>query len=96
MLTSSHELKIGQFVKSKAGRDKDKIFIVVSIVDEQFVLITDGKLRTLSNPKMKKVKHLARLAFIDEEIQSKIENQMYLNDADFRKSLSKLTSNKEG
>ncbi len=33
-MVTTTDILIGQFVKSKAGRDKDRIFIIIEIVDE--------------------------------------------------------------
>ncbi len=88
MLTSSRELEIGQFVKSKAGRDKDSVLIVISIIDEQHVMVVDGNLRKLINPKKKKVKHLIKCGDIDTEFKIKIEEGTYMNDAELRKKVS--------
>lgn len=48
----------GQFVLSIAGRDKNRIFMVVDTIDENYVLIADGMLRSINKPKKKKLKHL--------------------------------------
>ncbi|MBF4695824.1 KOW domain-containing RNA-binding protein [Fusibacter ferrireducens] len=89
MLNSSKELEIGQFVKSKAGRDKDRIFIVIEIVDEQFVKIADGDIRKLEKPKMKKIKHLIKLKFFSEDLREKIENDKKITNAMLRKEVEK-------
>ena len=70
MYLSSQELQIGQFVKSKAGRDKGHVMIVVGRVDEFHVLVADGDLRKLEKPKKKKVKHLIKHGELDVELQS--------------------------
>jgi len=44
---------IGRVAYSKAGRDKGKLFIVIGIVDEDFVLVCDGDLRPVEKPKRK-------------------------------------------
>lgn len=49
---------IGRVAFSKAGRDKGKIFIVVGVINEDFVLIADGDLRPVERPKKKRLKHL--------------------------------------
>lgn len=51
-------LKIGQIVRSKAGRDRDKIFLVLEIFDAKHVLLTDGKSRPVLRPKKKRIIHL--------------------------------------
>ncbi len=61
---------IGRFVWSKAGRDKSRLFIVVDRCDDDHVLIADGKLRLVENPKKKKLKHLmitGKSAWSDDE-----------------------------
>ena len=35
---------IGRFVWSKAGRDKDRLFIIIDVTDDAHVLIADGDL----------------------------------------------------
>lgn len=52
------DMTVGQVVKSKSGRDKGRIFLVLKIVDDKMVLIVDGKLRGVERPKLKKIKHL--------------------------------------
>ena len=51
-------MQTGDIVISRAGHDTDKYFVVTSTVSEEFVLIADGKLRTVERPKLKRIKHL--------------------------------------
>ena len=67
MKAQRYEMKNGTIVLSKAGRDSGRLFIVVGRVDENFVLIADGKLRKVDTPKKKKLKHLKELGF-DREV----------------------------
>ncbi len=89
MIQSSKELELGQFVKSRAGRDKDRVFIVVEIVDEHHVHVADGDLRKLEKPKRKKVKHLNKLNMISDEVRDKVLNEGKLNNALLRKEVEK-------
>jgi large subunit ribosomal protein L14e len=52
-------IAVGRVVRSKAGRDKGRFFLVVGVADEEHLLIADGDLRKLEKPKKKKLKHLA-------------------------------------
>jgi len=54
-------LRVGQLVRSKAGRDAGGYFLVVGVKDRQTVAIADGRLRRISRPKLKNVKHLEAL-----------------------------------
>lgn len=88
MMISSQELQIGQFVKSKAGRDKGNVLIVFGIVDEQYVLVVDGDLRKLEKPKKKKVKHLSKIGEVDMEVQNVMTADEPFNNAWLRKKVA--------
>jgi ribosomal protein L14E/L6E/L27E len=79
-------VSIGAIVKATAGRDEDGLFIIIGIVDHEYVLIANGENRTLKKPKKKKIKHLKFLGFIDDNIASLILKKRLL-DADIRKSI---------
>ena len=67
------DVKKGDLVLSKAGRDKEKIFLVIE-VENGFAKIVDGKMRKVKTPKKKSIKHLqtvlsAKYYSVAEEIQ---------------------------
>lgn len=49
--------KKGMLVKSLAGHDKGKIYVIINIEDTQ-IYLADGKVRTLDRLKKKKKKHV--------------------------------------
>lgn len=49
---------LARVVISKSGRDQGRMFVIVKVVNERFVMIVDGDLRKVENPKMKNVRHL--------------------------------------
>lgn len=51
------QLERGCVVKSAAGRDADRFYVVFR-VEDGFAWIADGKIRPLERPKKKNVKHL--------------------------------------
>ncbi len=51
-------MKEGCVVKSLKGHDTDRIYAVISVINDSFVLVADGKYRKLDNPKQKRIKHL--------------------------------------
>ena len=87
------DIKIGQIVKSKAGRDKGRIFIVCNVADEQNVLVCDGDLRKLDSPKKKKIKHLMIYNTVLTEFAFKLLCNENLDDAYVRKLLEPFTKN---
>ena len=60
----------GRIVCSKAGRDEGRLFLVLSVLDEDFVTVADGKLRTLDRPKKKRKKHLKPTATVVPAIRA--------------------------
>ena len=84
------DLKPGQIVISKAGRDKGYIFVVFSIIsdgDGDFVYLIDGKERSVTKPKKKKRKHIQPTLAIDENIAQLISQNANLKDADFKAAI---------
>lgn len=86
-MDSSDDITVGQVVKSRAGRDKGRIFLVVDIIDDQFVLVVDGDIRKLDNPKKKKLKHLIVYNTVLPELEYKVNNNHKINNAYIRKLL---------
>ena len=83
---------LGDKVCSTAGRDAKKCFFVVEILDEQYVLISDGKTHKVEKPKKKKIKHLSFEGF-SEEINQKLINNVALTNPAVHKAL-KINANK--
>lgn len=89
-MDTTNDLTVGQVVKSRAGRDKGNIFLVLSIVNRNYVLVVDGDLRKIDNPKKKKVKHLTVYNTVLPELKYKLDNNIKINNAYIRKLLEPL------
>ena len=72
----------GDVVRSLAGRDRGRAFVILKILDADYVLIADGRLRTLNRPKKKKRRHLLKAS------ETRMELSDHLLDADIRKFLA--------
>ncbi len=86
-METTTDVKVGQVVKAKAGRDKDKIFTIIEIIDQDYVMIVDGKCRTIENPKKKKIRHLMIYKNIIDGLSLKKANHEF-NNAYIRKVLA--------
>lgn len=86
-MDSTSDITVGQVVKSRAGRDKGNIFLVLDIIDDKHVYIVDGDLRKLDKPKKKKIKHLIIYNTRVPELKEKIKNGTKINSAYIRKLL---------
>ncbi|MDD4262360.1 MAG: KOW domain-containing RNA-binding protein [Syntrophaceticus schinkii] len=58
MTLIDEQIKLGQLVCSKRGRDRGKYYLVLEIRDNTFVYLVDGEKRRMDNPKQKNIKHL--------------------------------------
>lgn len=90
-------IALGQIVHSKAGRDKNRYFIVVGVIDDDYVLVADGQLRKIDSPKKKKIKHLVFHNKYDTNVQRMLEKNEKISDVYLKKSLESmgLLHNKE-
>ncbi|KUK10826.1 MAG: LSU ribosomal protein L14E [Clostridia bacterium 41_269] len=83
------DIKIGQVVRSKAGRDKGRFFIVVAVEGNR-VYIADGDLRRVEAPKKKNIKHIQVTNHVVEKIAEKIKKGQNLSNKEFRRELQAL------
>ena len=83
-------ITLGQIVHSKAGRDKGQYFIVVGIVDDNYVYIADGNLRKIASPKKKKIMHLVFHDKIAHTIQAKLKENSPIIDSELRNNLQSM------
>ena len=66
--------EIGAVVISKMGRDEGRSFVVIQEVDSDFVLLADGRLRTMDHLKKKRRKHLQTTGIVVEELRTRLLN----------------------
>jgi ribosomal protein L14E/L6E/L27E len=90
MCLVSQDFILGQVVHSRAGRDKDKYFMIVGIINKDYVLISDGDLRKIEKPKKKKTKHLVAHDSMAFDIKGKLEANMKVSNSDVKKFLMSL------
>jgi large subunit ribosomal protein L14e len=83
-------VKLGQIVVSKAGRDAGRKFIVVKILDELHLALSDGDLRKIEKAKKKKIKHITETDYIACEIAEKLANGTKITNAEIKKALEEV------
>lgn len=88
----AYDLNLGQVVRSAAGRDKGRIFLIVERADE-FVKICDGERRKIEKSKRKKKKHLKKTNHVVYELKEKLEKGQRISDAEIRRYLEDYRNN---
>lgn len=63
----------GQFVTSKAGHDRGTLYVIVAEEDE-YVYLSDGRLKGPGNPKKKRRKHIQPVnAQVEDTLKQRLE-----------------------
>lgn len=66
----------GQILISKAGHDKGNLYICLDF-DGKYVILADGKLKTLAKPKKKNLCHVQAAGPVDGElVEAKAEGRL--------------------
>lgn len=79
---------LGSVVVSKAGRDQGRLFLVVAEVDEDFVMVANGRLRGMDRQKKKRRKHLKPTGQVVEELRDRLSQGKPVEDHELRTWLS--------
>ena len=83
---------LGRLVKSTAGRDCGRLFIVVGEIDEKYIVLADGDLRSIESPKKKKLKHVKVYDAQAEQVSGQLCEGRGILNAELRKTISLLAS----
>ena len=83
------EIAKSDIVRSDAGRDQGKLFVVLA-VEGEYLLLADGKGRRVEAPKRKKRRHVQAAFQTESRIAEKIRNGEKVLNSELRKELASL------
>ena len=83
------DIQIADVVIATAGREKGKLFYVLN-VDQQFLLLGNGKDRTLEQPKRKKLKHVDKVLRSETRVAEKLIRGDKVLNSELRRDLAFL------
>ena len=86
----SPDLTIADVVISTAGRDQGKLFYVLE-ADETWLLLADGKGRTIEKPKRKKTKHTNKVLRSETRVAEKLRAGDKVLNSELRRDLAYLS-----
>ena len=81
------DIAAGDLVQATAGRESGKLFYVWEVQDE-YLLLADGKSRKIEAPKRKKRKHTVLVAQGSDRIAEKIRSNEKITNSELRKALA--------
>ncbi len=85
----------GSVVRSKAGRDAGRYFVVMGFDGEDFVWLCDGKLRGIERQKRKRRRHLYVTEAFVSGFQERLKSGDMVKDHEIRAWLQALTQEEE-
>ena len=81
------EIAKASIVRSDAGRDKGKLFVVLA-VEGEYLLLADGKSRKVESPKRKKRRHVLFVAEDESRLSEKIKGEERITNSELRRTLA--------
>ena len=78
---------ISDVVVSTAGRDQGSLYYVIS-TDEMFLMLVNGKDRTLDKPKRKKLRHVQKVLRSETRVAAKIASGDKVLNSELRRDLA--------
>ncbi|GGG90363.1 MULTISPECIES: KOW domain-containing RNA-binding protein [Paenibacillus] len=81
--------QVGQIVKVLRGKDENSYAIILTVVDERFVMIVDGDKRRFDQPKKKNVLHLELQPVISSEVTDSLLESGRVTNAKLRYVIQK-------
>ena len=83
------EFILADVVISTAGRDRGKLFYVME-ADETYLMLINGKDRSLENPKKKKRKHVIKVLRSETRVAEKLRAGDKVLNSELRRDLAKF------
>ena len=81
------DIATSNIVRSDAGRDKGKLFVVLA-VEGEYLLLADGKSRKVESPKRKKRRHVLFVAEDESRLSEKIKGEERITNSELRRTLA--------
>jgi|HigsolmetaGSP12D_1036236.scaffolds.fasta_scaffold00058_38 ribosomal protein L14E/L6E/L27E len=73
MAERNEPLVPGAIVRSRRGKDEDRLAVVIALLDGRFALVADGDKRRFDRPKRKNVLHLEPVGIVSEEVARSLQ-----------------------
>lgn len=84
----------GNLARSKAGHDKNDIFVIIK-EEGEYVYLVDGKIKTLEKPKRKNKKHIQPIYYNENPVYKKVIENVKIYNEDIKRVIKLFKSEKQ-
>jgi large subunit ribosomal protein L14e len=95
MITTIEGLRFGQLVISVSGRDCNQFYLILGMIDDHFLEVTDGIKHPIARTKKKNVKHVKVQMLIAKEIEDKLLKGESIGDTQVNAAIKRLKNELE-
>ena len=85
---------VGTLAISKSGHDKGRIYVIVAEEGSR-VLLADGELRGIGNPKKKNIRHIQPILHLPPETAELLKDMAAITDLEIKRALKIYRRNQE-
>lgn len=78
------QFEAGMLAKSLAGHDFGTLYVIIR-VEEEYVYLVDGRIRTMDKPKKKKKKHVQVIKEIQQTVVEKLQNNQTIQNEEIKR-----------
>lgn len=78
------QFEAGMLAKSLTGHDSGTLYVIIR-VEEEYVYLVDGRIRTMDKPKKKKKKHVQIIKEIQQTVVEKLQNNQTIQNEEIKR-----------
>lgn len=83
--------EVGQLVRSRAGRDCDRFYLVYRI-EGRFLYLVDGRAHPVTRPKKKNPRHVATCGKVAADLAGRLRAGRDVSDLEVRQAIQQLVT----
>ena len=95
MITTVDGLRYGQIVKSIKGRDCHQYYLIVGLIGDKYLSLTDGVKHPITKPKKKNIKHVKISMSVDKDFEERLLRGEPLTNSQIKTAIERLKNQHE-
>jgi large subunit ribosomal protein L14e len=95
VITTVEGLRFGQLVFTTTGRDHHQYNLIIGMIGDHFIEISDGKNHPIAKAKKKNLKHVKVQMFVAKEIEEKLLKGESVADSQINAAVKRLKNELE-